>query len=114
MTETTYWNGEPCSARKVTVVVADSGKFPSYWAKELVGTRRDAVEVTYYSRTFYLDDAEYTQDGDSADYARAHGIEPVVAKAGRGWMKVTAGHGHPRYGHSELEIEPDSVEPRAA
>lgn len=91
MTEATYWNGEPCEARRVSVVVADSGQFPLYWAREFVGQRRDAVEVVYGEQTFYLDDG-----------------------AGDGWWKVTDGHGSPRWSHGSLEIEAGSVQPREA
>jgi hypothetical protein len=78
----TNWNGEPAEARRVSVVVADDGRFPAYWARELVGTVRAAVEVTYDGRTFYLDDED-----------------------GSGWAKVTVGQGSPRWGHRSLEVE---------
>jgi hypothetical protein len=97
VTEATYWNGEPCEARQVTVVVADSGAFPFYWAREYVGQRRDAVEVVYADSTFYLDDDE-------------HDDRPK----GDGWWKVTEGHGSPRCGHRSLQIEPGTVEAREA
>lgn len=47
MSEETFWNGLPCPCRKVTVIVADSGQFPLYWAKGegILGQRIDAVEV---------------------------------------------------------------------
>jgi hypothetical protein len=83
----TRWNGEPCQARRVTAIVADDGRFPQYWARHLVGTRRKAVEVTYGDSTFYLDDED-----------------------GSGWDKVTHG-GSPHWGHSSLTIEPDSIRP---
>jgi hypothetical protein len=79
------WNGEPCQARRVTAVVADSIFFPLYWAREFVGTRRKAVEVTYGGRTFYLDDED-----------------------GSGWAKVTAG-GSPAHSHRGLNVDPDSI-----
>ncbi|MER7815635.1 hypothetical protein [Streptomyces sp. NPDC096153] len=88
MTEQTMWNGEPCTATRVTVVVADSGAFPSYWAREHAGTRRNAVQVDYGGDTFYLDDED-----------------------GSGWHKVTHGGG-PRHGHMGLEVEPGSVQAR--
>jgi hypothetical protein len=84
----TKWNGEPCQARRVTAIVADNGVFPMYWARHLVGTRRKVVEVTYAGETFYLDDED-----------------------GSGWNKVTHG-GSPHWGHSNLTIEPDSIQPR--
>lgn len=89
MIEATFWNGEPCEARRVTVVVTDTGEFPMYWAKAHVGERRDAVEVTYGSDTFYLDDED-----------------------DHGWDLVTAGKGSPRYRHRDLTVEPGSTKPR--
>ena len=115
MSEPTYWNGERCSARKVTVIVADDGSFPAYWARDLVGQRRDAVEVTYGGETFYLDDAEAVVPAMPPEYAKALGVpsEPHVRGAGSGWEKVTIGRGSPSYGHAELQVEPGSVLPRA-
>lgn len=84
----TRWNGEPCQARRVTAIVADNGAFPQYWARHLVGTRRNVVEVTYGERTFYIDNED-----------------------GSGWNKVTHG-GSPHWGHSSLTIEPDSIQSR--
>lgn len=85
---TTRWNGEPCTARQLTAVVADNIDFPAYWARHLVGTRRDIVEVVYGGSTFYLDD-----------------------EAGEGWHKVTHG-GSPRWAHSNITIDPDTIRPR--
>lgn len=84
----TQWNGEPCAARRITAIVADNDAFPGYWARHLVGTRRDVVEVTYGGSTFYLDD-----------------------EVGEGWHKVTHG-GSPRWAHSNITIQPDSIQPR--
>ena len=86
----TRWNGEPCIARRITAIVADNAFFSGYWARDLVGTRRKAVEVTYNNATFYLDD----EDEDSS-----------------GWAKVTSG-GSPLSGHRSLYIDPDSIRPR--
>ncbi|MDX3634305.1 hypothetical protein PV728_29390 [Streptomyces europaeiscabiei] len=84
----TRWNGGPCQARRITAVVADDGRFPQYWARHLVGTRRQVVEVTYGGETFYIDNED-----------------------GSGWNKVTHG-GAPFWGHSSLTIEPNSIQPR--
>jgi hypothetical protein len=78
----TYWNGEPCEARRVVVKVGDTGRFPKAWYRELVGQERNAVEVTYAGQTFYLDDAN-----------------------GLGWAKVTIYQGSPSRGHGSLEID---------
>lgn len=85
----TQWNGKPCTALRVTVTVADDDRSPQYWARRLVGTRRNAVLVEYDGKIFYLDDED-----------------------GSGWRKVTHG-GSPRLAHSDLTIEPGSAEPRA-
>lgn len=84
----TQWNGEPCQARRITAIVADNDAFPQYWARHLVGARRNVVEVTYGGETFYLDNED-----------------------GSGWNKVTHG-GSPHWGHSNLTIEPHSIRPR--
>jgi hypothetical protein len=112
--EQTFWNGEPTPARKVTGVVLDAPEFPQYWARPLVGTRRNAVEVTYNGETFYLDDDERTSEALPPEYAKALGVEsePRVVAAGSGWAKVTVGRGSPSYGHSELRLE--GVTARAA
>ncbi|WP_320784185.1 hypothetical protein [Streptomyces sp. CRN 30] len=85
----TRWNGEPCQARRITAVVADTSDFPQYWARHLVGTRRNIVEVVYNGETSYLDDED-----DS------------------GWHKVTNG-GSPRWAHSNIVIDLDTIQPRS-
>lgn len=112
MTEPTFWNGEPTPARKVWAVVADS-EAPLYWARDLVGTRREAVEVVYGDATFYIDDGAREEREVSVwgDDAMPVMIGPVAA--GSGWRKVTVGHGSPRLGHGSLNVEPGSVEDRA-
>lgn len=84
----TRWNGEPCTARRITAVVADNTAFPMYWARHLVGTRRNILEVTYAGSTFYLDD----EDGSA-------------------WNKVTHG-GSPRWSHNNITVDLDSIRPR--
>lgn len=86
----TRWNGEPCQARRITAVVADSTDFPMYWARHLVGTRRNVVEVAYSGETSYLDDED-----------------------GSGWHKVTNG-GSPRWAHNNIVIDPDTIQPRGS
>lgn len=85
----TYWNGEPCKARKISAIVTDDVSFPLYWARreDLVGERIDLVEVEYSTETFYLDDRD-----------------------GHGWYKVTRGRGSPRFGHREVTINHESIE----
>ena len=74
----TYWNGEPTPARRVRVIVGDS-PLSTWWCADLIGTERQAVEVTYSGRTFFIDDAD-----------------------GQGWAKVTEGCGSPRWAHRGL------------
>ncbi|HYW33008.1 MAG TPA: hypothetical protein VE869_16020 [Gemmatimonas sp.] len=74
----TYWNGEPCTARRVFVRV---GTVPTatWWCAGMEGTVRRAVEVTHSGVPFYLDNEN-----------------------GSGWGKVTAGRGSPWVGHASL------------
>lgn len=80
----TFWNGEPCRARRVLITVGEC-PFPQGWYKRLVGKQIRAVEVTvdygskYPSETFYIADED-----------------------GNGWHKVTAERGGPHYGHKSL------------
>lgn len=83
----TYWNGEKAKAEVVKVVVADD--IPSgWWCKGLEGTVREAVRVEYGESRFYLDNSPH-EDSPGGD----------------GWLKVTKGRGHPRYGHRSLPIK---------
>lgn len=74
----TYWNGEPCTVRRVVARVGHSPR-STWWCAELEGQERAAVEVTYYDQRFLLDDED-----------------------GSGWHKVTIGRGSPEWGHSGL------------
>jgi hypothetical protein len=76
----TYWNGEPTPCRIVQVVVGQS-PVSTWWCAKLEGTVREAVEVDYHGRKFYLDN-----------------------ERGAGWGKVTAGLGSPQFGHSEIPV----------
>jgi len=106
MSDKPRWNGEPCEARRVRVVVADNARFPLYWARHLVGTERAAVEVTYNGQTFYLDDEGYDERPEVQDYMRERGrpVRDHVGYPGWGWEKVMAGGG-PASGHASLEVE---------
>lgn len=77
-----WWNGDPAEGRRVRVIVADCETQTDYWARQYVNTARDAVEVTYQGRTFYLDD----QDGE-------------------GYAKVTQGKGAPYWPHRGLCVK---------
>jgi hypothetical protein len=116
--EQTFWNGEPCEARKVTLIVADNEAFRSYWARPLVGTRRNAVEVTYAGSTFYLDDEPFGAEESAVEIEFRPGVTQTFVRApgsyGWAWDKVTTGRGSPVYGHRDLTPVEGSVEPRDA
>lgn len=80
--EKTYWNGEPCKARIVRVIVGDHGRFERPWFLPYVGKVLDAVEVRYANSTFYIDN--YLDQG---------------------WKKVTEGRGSPNWPHSSLDVD---------
>lgn len=111
--ERTYWNGEPCEARRVTVVVADRPETRAYWARHLVGTRRAAVEVTRLGHTFYIDDEGYETNEAEREVLRLYGrdVPERTGFPGWGWAKVTDSRGGPLSGHASLTIEPGSVLP---
>lgn len=77
----TEWNYEPCTALRCIVIVGDTGRFPSYWARQYVGNERFAVEIKYNGSTFYIDDED-----------------------GSGWDKVTNGGG-PDMPHKSLDVD---------
>lgn len=103
---TPRWNGEPCEARKVVVVVADNPEAPNYWARPFVGQERNAVEVTYGGATFYLDDEGYESTAQERELLRRYGFAAPeqVGYPGWGWAKVMAGGG-PGQGHASLRVE---------
>jgi len=79
MTDTnTFWNGEPCEARQVRVIVGTPLK-PTWWCAHLQDKERAAVQVAQHGQVFYLDNED-----------------------GSGWRKVTEGRGMPNYPHSSL------------
>jgi hypothetical protein len=87
----TWWNGRPCKARIVRVVVAKAEK-PSMWYAPFAGQEREAVEISDADQSghqpFYLDNEAYDDE-----------------IAGLGWAKVTIGRGGPDWGHRNLTIE---------
>jgi hypothetical protein len=78
----TFWNGEPCQARRVRVIVGESPAPTWWWCFALAGQIREAVEVRYGDQLFYLDNED-----DS------------------GWLKVTEGKGSPGWSHRSLPVE---------
>lgn len=105
--EQTYWNGEPCAAERVMVVVDDDQRFPEYWARRFVGTQRRAVKITYSGNTFYIDDEGYEQTQGEIDLLRSHGFkaEKVAGYPGWGWDKVTVYRGSSKAPHAGLAIQ---------
>ena len=105
----TFWNGEPCQARRVHVIVADAPEFSGYWARPLVGEERSAVEVVYGGQTFYLDNEADEASAESRVVTLPGGrevkIESVAGYDGWAWDKVTKGQGSPGLGHRTLTIE---------
>lgn len=83
--EQTYWNGEPCDAKRVKVIIPKAEK-RSYWYASLEGQVRRAVRVTQGGYTFLIDNED-----------------------GLGWAKVTVGMGGPHYGHSSLPANSQEV-----
>lgn len=117
----TFWNGERCEARRVTVTVAEwdpDRDPPLAWWRELSGQTRNAVEVIYAGRDpFYLDDdghvIDWTPEQIEIHKVSQPGAErPLEIPAGQGWAKVTFGKGSPQYGHSEYRVAEGSVELR--
>lgn len=78
-----------------------------YWARELVGSARRAVEVTYGGATTYLDDEPHEPTEEMREFCREHGVDPDGIQRGYfgwAWDKVTKGRGSPRYAHRDLEV----------
>lgn len=76
----TYWNGEPCQARAVEVIVG-AAPIETWWCNRLVGKRHRAIEITQHGETFYINDDQ----------------------AGR--TKITNGLGSPQWAHRGLPVE---------
>lgn len=83
----TWWNGEPCQARIVRVIVGLSAA--SWWCAGLEGQEREAVEIQYGDFPLSYIDNDAWDDHE----------------AGAGWRKVTVGRGSPQYGHWSLPVE---------
>jgi hypothetical protein len=74
----TFWNGEPCEARIVKVIVGKPLR-PSWWCADLEGKQRTAIQIAQQGQTFFIDHED-----------------------GTGWRKITEGRGMPNYPHSSL------------
>jgi hypothetical protein len=118
----TYWNGEPCEARKVRVVVARVADAPPMsWYLGLEGTERNAVEVHYGGYRFYLDDDDEPVGLEERRRKALEAMPPEEGRyvaellkvlqsaprkeAGHGWAKVTVGRGSPQWPHRHLPVE---------
>lgn len=116
MIDATFWNGEPCEARRIRArVVGPPEEKPGFWANKVVGTVRDAVEVTYKGQTFIIDDDDYGPDDEPAAtraFREQHFVEFVPTKKGDGWRKVTVGGGAPGWPHSSLYVDPATIRER--
>ncbi len=77
---------------------------PTWWCADLEGKERNAVEVSYGMRVFYLDD-------DDQPVGSGLGAPPPY-RAGQGWWKVTVGRGGPEVGHAELPPSSEVLEER--
>jgi|GEM_PF-3379548 len=79
MTTPTFWNGEPCSAFRGSVIVGPDPRFKLYWALNLIGLRVPAVRVEASTGAFFILDHD-----------------------DQGWAKVTVGRGSPMHGHRQI------------
>lgn len=76
----TYWNGEPCKATKVQVVVGKPLR-PTWWCAHLEGKVHPAIKIECDgSEPFYIDDQPQS------------------------WTKITVGLGSPSYGHRSVPV----------
>ena len=99
----TCWNGEPCEARIVRVIVADNDRL-AYWARPYLGQEREAVEVRYAGTVFYLDNEAHTPQGLELEVLKRYGVPSDPSPAGEGWRKVTEHRGGPGAPHRSLEV----------
>ena len=98
MIEEGYWNGNPASIRKVTVVLGET-PHPSYALQARIGERVAAVEVrphvTKRTGNRLLGRREEVP-GDDVFY--------LFDEDGSGYFKVTEGRGSP--GHRSISVYP--------
>lgn len=76
----TYWNGEPCKAERVKVIVGKSEK-PTWWCAKLEGQKFRAIKITQDGYSFYI-----------ADELAA-------------WHKIREGMGSFMYSHKSVPVD---------
>lgn len=89
--EETFWNGNPCRARYLTVVVANDPTFSKYWAKSYIGQVRKAIEITIIKRGILGTSKLETFIIDNED--------------GSGYKKITKGRGSWKYSYGVLAVK---------
>jgi hypothetical protein len=78
--ENAFWNGEPCFAKAVKVIVGKSPR-ETWWCAALAGKEHSAIEISQGAERFYIND-----DADGRE-------------------KITIGFGLPQWNHSSLPVE---------
>jgi len=89
--EETFWDGNPCRARYLTVVVANDPTLPDYWAKSYIGTVRKAIEISIIKRGFLGSNKLETFIIDN--------------ERGNGYFKITKGMGSWKYAYGVLAVK---------
>lgn len=76
----TYWNGLPCKAERMQVIVGKPHK-PTWWCAPLEGKEHSAIKISVSGESFYINDDE------------------------EAWLKITQGKGMWDYAHKSLPVE---------
>ncbi|AHZ84662.1 hypothetical protein Bb109J_c1972 [Bdellovibrio bacteriovorus] len=88
--ERTFWNGEPCKATKVKVVVGEAPR-PTWWCAHLAGQEIDAIRIDYPIGKKKQGEPFYILDTPEA------------------WEKITVHLGSPVYGHKSVPVKNEVV-----
>ncbi|WP_374029800.1 hypothetical protein [Bdellovibrio bacteriovorus] len=91
----TFWNGEPCKATKVKVVVGKSPR-PTWWCAHLEGKIMDAIRI------------EYPVDNKTSE----PGIDCqpfYLCDDAESWKKITVGMGSPYCSHKSLPVKEEVI-----
>jgi hypothetical protein len=75
--ENAFWNGEPCFAKAVKVIVGKSPR-ETWWCAALAGKEHSAIEISQGAERFYIND---DADGREKNHYRfwTAAMEPFVA-----------------------------------